>query len=108
MIVAPQKMHVVRRDQPNTELFRDLRQHSIALVLFFHPVVVQFHEEIFRAENVAILGRRLLRLVDVIRLDRRIDFAREAAAEPDQSRRMFRQQLLVDPRPVMKTIEMRG
>jgi hypothetical protein len=80
MIVASQKMDVVRRDQSDAEIFCDLRQHPIALALFFHPVIVQLHEEIFRAQNVAILGRGLFRFLDIVRLNRRIDFARETTA----------------------------
>ena len=108
MIVASQKMDIVRRDQADAEVFRDLRQHAIALALFFHPVIVQFHEEIFGAQDVAILGRGLLGSLDVVRLNRRIDFPRETTAQPDQPRRMLRQQLLVDPRSVVKPVEVRG
>jgi hypothetical protein len=101
-------MHIVRGDQPEAQVFRDLRQHPVALVLFFHPVVVQFDEEILRAQNVAIFGRCLLCLLDVVRLECRIDFTRETPAEPDQTFLVLLQELLVDPGPVMKSIEMRS
>ena len=71
-------------------------------------MIVQLHEEIFRAQNVAILGRGLFRFLDIVRLNRRVHFARETTAQPDQPRRMLRQQLFVDPRAVVKSIEVRG
>ena len=82
-------MDVVRRDQTDAEIFRELRQHRVALALFFHPVIVQLDEEIFRAQDVAILRCGLSCLADVIRLDRRIDFARQATAQADQPRGML-------------------
>ena len=109
VVIAPaQKMNVVRRDQTDAEVFRDFRQHAIALALLFHAVVVQLHEEIFRAENVAIFGRGLFGDVDLVRLNRGIHFAGETTAQADQSRGMLREKFLVDPRPVMKSVEMRG
>jgi hypothetical protein len=71
-------------------------------------VIVQFDKEIFRAENVPIFGRALFRLLDVVCLNCGVDFARETATEPDQSFRMGREKFLIDPRRVMKTIEVRG
>ena len=41
-------------------------------------------------------------------MDRHVDLAFEATAQPDQTGRMFRKDFLVDPRLVMKSIEMRG
>ena len=100
-------MNVVCGNQSNPEVPRDLRQLAIAFVLRFHPVIVQFHEEIFRAENIAILRRARFRLLDVVCLNRAVDFARQTAAQSNQSCGMRRQKFLVDPRRVMETIEMR-
>ena len=100
-------MNVVRGDEPEAKVLRDLRQDPVALALFLDAVVVQLDEEIFRAENVPIFGGGLLCLVDIVRLNRRVYFARETAAQSNQSRRMLRQQLFVDSRSVMKSIKVR-
>ena len=108
VIGSPQKMHVVRGDQADPQIFRELRQHTIASVLFLDSVIVQLDEEIFRAENVAILSRGLFRMVELVRLNRGIDFAGETTAQADQTRGVRCQKLLIDPRPVVKPVEMRG
>jgi len=55
-------------------------------VLRFHPVVVHFDEELIRSKNVAIFGRALVRLLDVICLNRAVDFARETTTQSNQAR----------------------
>ena len=95
-------------NQPDAQVPGDFRQNGIALSLLFHPVVVHLHEEIFRAENVAILSGALFGDVDLVRLNRGVHLARQTTAESNQSRGMLREKFLVDPRPVMKSIEMRG
>ena len=107
MIASSQKMHIVRRDQTERELFCQLRQHAIAFALHLHPVVVQLDEKVLRAQDVSILRRSLSCLGDVVRLDCRINFARQATAQSDQSLGMRRQEFLVDPGRIMKTVEMR-
>ena len=107
--MAPlQKMHVVRRDQAEPELLRELRQDRVAFLLCLDAVVVHFEEEIFRAENVAKFRHALPRLLEIVRLDRHVDLAFEATAQPDQSSRARSEKFLVDPRLVMKTVEVRG
>jgi len=46
--------------------------------------------------------------VDLVSLNRGVHFASEAAAESNQTSGVLGQQFLVDPRPVMKSVEMRG
>ena len=108
LVMAPlQEMHVVRRHEAEPELLREFWQDRVALFLHLDAVVVHLEEEIFRAQDIAKIGCALPGLGEVIGLDRHVDLALEAAAQPDQSARMFREQLLIDPRLVMKTIEMR-
>ena len=71
-------------------------------------MIVQFEEEILRAQNVAKFRRALPRLGHVVGLDRHVDLALQTAAHADQARGMLREQLLVDPRLVMHPVEMRG
>ena len=80
VIALAQKMNVVCSYQSDTKFSRNLWQHTIAIFLRFHAVVVHLHEEIFRAKNVAILGRAQGCLLDVVCLNRGIDFARKATA----------------------------
>jgi len=77
-------MNVVRGNKSHTDVPSNLRQDTIAQALLFHAVVVHFHEEILRAKNVAVLGGALFRLLQIVRLNRAIDFARKATAQPDQ------------------------
>ena len=85
VIAAPEKMHIVGRDQADAEVSGNLRQHLIALALLLNSVVVQFDEKIVRSENVPIIGGTLSCLLDVVRLYRGIDFAGETAAQPNQT-----------------------
>src|SRR4029077_7537355 len=90
------------------EIPGDFWQNAIALPLLVHSVIVHFHEEILRAENVAIVRSALFGDVDLVRLNRGVHFAGETTAESDQSPGMLREKFLVDPRPVMKSVEMRS
>src|SRR5260370_8370581 len=101
-------MDIVCGDEPDAKVPGDFWQNAIALALLVHSVIVHFHEEIVRAENVAIIGGALFGDVDLVRLNRGVHFAGETTTESDQSRRMLREKFLVDPRPVMKSVERRG
>src|SRR5205809_852066 len=109
VVVAPsQEMDIVCGDQADAEVLGDFWQNAIALPLLFHPMVMHLHEEIFRSKDVAILSRALFGNVDLVRLNRGVHFAGQTTAEPNQSRRMLCQKFFIDPRPVMKSIEMRS
>ena len=86
MIAPAQKVDVVGRDQPNSQISGDLRQTTIALALLFHPVIVKFDKEIFRSENVAVGCRGFFGLIKAVRLDGGIDLAGESTTEPNQPR----------------------
>ena len=101
-------MNIVCRNQSHANVPRNFRQRCHALALFLHPVIVQFDEEIFRAENVPIIGRALFRFLDVVCLNCGVDFTLETDTQPDQSFRVRGEQLLVDPGRVMKPFEVRG
>src|SRR5262249_31206729 len=106
MIASAEEMHVIGRYQANAQVSRNRHQRSIAQFLYFHPMVVKFDEEICRAENIPVFGGALFCLLDVICLNRAIDFARKTAAESDQTLGARGQHLLVDTRRVMKSIQM--
>ena len=108
VMAALEKMHIVRRDQPEPKLARDRGQGAVAFPLRLEAVIVQLEEEIFRAEDVAISRRAGPRFVELIGLDGHVDLALEAGAHPDQTLAVRGEQLLVDPRLVMHALEMRG
>ena len=103
-----QKMHVVGRDQAKPKFLPEARQHLVAFVLRLDAMVVHFQKEILRAEDVAKFRHALPRLGQIVRLDRHVDLALEAAAQSDQAARMRREQFLVDPRFVMEPVEVGG
>ena len=107
MFASAQKMNVVRGNKSDTDVPGNLRQGTVAQALRFHAVVVHFHEEILGAKNVAVLAGALFRLLQIVRLNRGIDFAREATTQPDQPCGMRRQKLFIDPGHIMKAIQMR-
>ncbi len=107
VVAALEKMDVVGSDQTEPEFLRELRQHGVALLLHLDPVVVHLEEKIVRTEDVAKFSRALPRLREIVRLDRHVDLAFEAAAQPDQSGGMFRQEFLIDPRLVVEAVEVR-
>ena len=49
VVRARKKMHIVRCDQAEPEFLRDSRERTIALLLRFNSMIVQFQKEIFRA-----------------------------------------------------------
>ena len=66
-VIAPaEKMHVVRRHQANAQVARHVHKCCVAFLLLLHPVIVQFQEEIFRAEDIPIFGGALFCFLDVV------------------------------------------
>ena len=84
VIASAQKMNVIRGNESDADVPSNRRQDTIAQALLFHAMIVHFHEKILRAENVAVFGGALFRLLQIVRPNRSIDFARKAAAQPDQ------------------------
>ena len=108
-VISPvQEMNVVRGNEADAEVLRDLRQHAVTNLLLLNSVVVQLDKEILCAENVAILGGEFRRLVDLVGLNRRVHLAGQAATQSDQSGRVRSEQFLVDPGTIVKTVEVRG
>ena len=69
VMFALQKVNVIRRHQPETELPRQLRQRAVAFPLLRHPMIVQLNEKILRAKDVAIIvDAACLRLREIIGL----------------------------------------
>jgi hypothetical protein len=107
VIAAPEEVNVVGRDQTEPEFAGEFWQMRIALLLLGHSVIVQLDEKISRAENVAIFRGQILRFFNVAGLKSAVNFTGETTAQADQTVRMRRQQILVDARPIIKTVQMR-
>ena len=66
-VIAPaEKMHVIRRYQANAQVARHVHKCCVAFLLLLHPVIVQFQEEIFRAEDIPIFGGALFCFLDIV------------------------------------------
>jgi len=107
VIAAPEEVNVVGRDQTEPEFAGEFWQMRIALLLLGHSVIVQLDEKISRPENVAIFRGHILRFFNVAGLKSAVDLTGETTAQADQTVRMRRQQILVDARPIIKTVQMR-
>ena len=57
VIVLVQEVHVVRRNQADAELLRQLLKLGIDHVLLFDPLLLHFDEESLGAENFARTSR---------------------------------------------------
>lgn len=108
VILLVQKMHVVRGDEAEAEIARELRERRVHFRLRSDAVVGEFEEEIFRAEDVAVSRGELRRLREIILGVNRVrHLALQAAAKADDSLRVLREELLINPRLVVKSVEVR-
>ena len=86
------------------QVLRDRLQPDVDDLLLVDALVLHLEEEVVRAEDVAIRGRRVERLPLLLGADAGRDLTLEAAAQPDQALRVLRQQLLVDARLVVEAL----
>ena len=104
MIAVEQVMHVVGRDERHVQLARDRRQPFVDDQLLVDALILHLEEKVARPENVAKLRGGLERLPLAPRTDFARHFALEAAAEPNQSLRVLREQVFVDARLVIEPL----
>ncbi len=108
MVCAIQEVHVIGRHEIEVHFPGDLDQLRVAAALGVDTVVVEFDEIALRAEDIAVKPGDLTSLPPSPREDVMIHLALEAPAEGDEAIRVLRQQLPVDTRLVVKTLEMGG
>ncbi len=108
MMGSFQKVNVVRCYDRDSEFFGNFQKRSIAEMLRLKSVIMELKVKVFPAEDVHEFAGRFLGLVQVSRLDCHIDFTFQAGAHPDQAGTVFRQQLFVDTRLIVKTLQVRG
>ena len=106
-VFALDVMHVVGRDQREIEFLRPGNEGAVDGVLLRDSVVLQLHIEIAGRKDLPIVVKRGLGLIELAFLDLERDFALEAGGKPDQTLRMFRENLLVDARLVVEAVEVR-
>ena len=103
-----QVMDVVGAHEPEAEVLRDCRNAAVDDPLFLDTVPLHLEEEVLRAENVLVAGRRVARFL-VLRVREPFGhFTFETRAQANQAGCMLRQQLLVDARLVIEALGVAG
>ena len=108
VMLALEKMHIVRRDEAESKFPRQGRQSAIAFSLLGNAMIVQLDEEILCAENTAVFIDVSLRLRQIVGDERNVHIARQTTTQCDQAARVLPQQVLINARPVIKPIEVRN
>jgi hypothetical protein len=101
-------MDVVGAHQLQAEIAGNRLKARVDDFLFLDSLELHLEEEIPGAEDVAVLRRRVQRLVLLFGADAAGDLTLEAAAQPDQSRGVLREEGLVDPRLVVEALRVPG
>ena len=104
-VVLAEVVTVVGRHQRQAEVFFQPEQAGMNPAFLLETLILNFQEEILRAENIAIGGGRLAGGVQLVFHQPFRDFALQAPGEPDQALAVFGQKLLADPRLVVKTVQ---
>jgi hypothetical protein len=99
-------MHVIGSNHADTQFLGHLGQKLVATDLLLDAVIVQFHEEVFLPEDIPVGGGEFPGTGFVVRKNGLIDLPLEAPAKPDNPLPVLREQLLVDPRLVVHSVEM--
>ena len=103
-VVLREVMRVVRGDEAQSGLLAEARHHRHDLLLVGDAVILDLEEEVVRAEDVFVLQRGVFGLGVVAAGERLRNLAFQARRENDQPFAMLAQQLLVDPRLVIKAL----
>ena len=101
-------MHVVGRHQRG---FRFLAEAAVKITHFFllrQSVIVDLQKEILRAQNLPVFAQDPFRVRLPPLQKSRSHFTFQAGARSQQALRMFRQQLVVDPRLVVNAFQVGG
>src|SRR6185503_13590384 len=96
------------RDERQLQFARERDDAAIDNLLLVDPLVLHLEEEVVLPKNVAQPRRGLERRTRLLHLERAGDLTLETAAQPDQSGRVLREQLLVDARPVVEPFGVAG
>ena len=98
-----QVVHVVRRDQPDVVLARELDEAAVHGLLVLDPVIHDLQAEVLlAAEEVEVFEQHLAAGVHAAAQDRHIDLALQARAHADDALVVFGEELAVDARLVVE------
>ena len=107
MILAIEEVHIIGRHRLEAEFLGELEQNRIHFPLRLHPVVVNLHIGVGRAENFHQLGQCLARLGLIARMQPLVHRTRNAPSEADHPLGKLPQRRAIDPRLAMiKPLEM--
>ena len=107
-VVLAEVVRIVGDHQRNPGVARqamDLRQHFLIRI---QAVILQLQEEILLAEQVAVLVGQALGFVVAVGQQGFVDIAAQAGRERDQAFGMARQQVFIDARLVIETVQVTG
>ena len=107
-VVLAQIVRIVGGHQRNAGVGRqaiDQRQHARVRL---QAVILQFQEEILRAEQVGVFVGHALGLVVAVRQQRFVDVAAQARRQRDQALGVPREQVFIDARLVVEPIQIAG
>ena len=104
-VVLAEIVAVVGGDQRKAKIFFQTEQVGVDAVFLFQALVLNFQEEIVRAENIAVGGGRIPGRVVVVFHQAFGDFAFQAAGKSDQSFGVLGQKLLAHPRLVIEAAQ---
>ena len=104
-VIFLEVMHVVGRDELQSEFLRPRNQVAIHFDLLWNRVVLEFEVKVLRAEDLFEPVHRGARPVQLVLLDQFGNFAGETAGERDQPLLVLRQDFLVDARFVVITLQ---
>ena len=104
-VLALHVMAVVRRDEADAVLVRELDETFVRLALLGQAVILDLEEIIVLAEDVDVLAHERVGLVKIARDQRARHFAGDAGRQADDALVIFAQQLVVDARLVIKALD---
>ena len=106
-VLAAHVMAVVRCDKAEAILLRERDETRVRLLFLVQPVVLDFEEIIFLAEDVDVLAHERVGAVGIVRNQRARHLARNAGGQADDALMIFAQQLVIDARLVVEALDIR-
>ncbi len=107
-ILAGDIVYVIGCDEFCFNFAGDSAEAPVNQRLLREPVILQLQVEIFRAEDLAVAPGQFSRLFIAAPVQQRGDLPGQAAAQGDQPRAVFCQQLVIDARFVVKSFNIAG
>ena len=107
-VVGREVMHVVRRDQGDAHLACQADEHRPRAAFVLDGVVLDLQIEILGPEDFTVLGDGPAGTVLVARQKTPRNLALEAGRQADETLGMLGEDLFIDTRPIIKTVQVGG